>query len=113
MSPTLDRLLGSSRSGEWACVDGTVDLAGDWRDLSRRDWLSDMVSIGMAGPAGAGRERGNRGRPNMSAKAWRRSSTSGFCMRGRFLPYPGVIACGWNCEMISRMRGDRDPWGLS
>ena len=66
---------GTSGSGEWARVEGTVDLAGDWRDS-----LSEMASIGMAGPAGAGKGRGNGGRPNMSAKAWRRSSTSGFCM---------------------------------
>jgi hypothetical protein len=71
---------GTSGSGEWACVEGTVDLAGDWHDLSWRDSLSDMVSIGMAGPAGAGRGRGNGGRLNMSAKAWRRSLTSGFYM---------------------------------
>src|SRR5947208_762684 len=113
MSPMLDRLLGPSESGEWARVDGTVDLAGDWRDSSRCDWLSDMASIGMAGPAGAGRGRGNGGRPNMSAKASRSVSTSGFCMRGRFLPYPGVIACCWNCAMISSMRGDMDRWGLA
>src|SRR5947208_15393525 len=111
MSLTLDRLLGSSRSGEWARVDGTVDLAGDWRDLSQRDWLLDMASIGMAGPAGAGRGRGNGGRLNMSAKAWRRSSTLGFCMRGRLLPYPGVMVCCWNCAMSIRVHGDGAPWG--
>src|SRR5947208_11100908 len=107
MSPTLDRLLGPSESGEWARVDGTVDLAGDWCDSSWRDWLSDMASIGMVGPAGAGKGRGNGGRPNMSAKAWCRLSTSGFCMRGRFLLNPGVIACCWNCVMSVRVRGDR------
>jgi hypothetical protein len=60
---------GTSGSGEWAHVKGTVDLAGDWRDSSWHDLLSDMVSIGMVGLAGAGRGRGNGGRLNMSAKA--------------------------------------------
>jgi hypothetical protein len=113
MSPTLDHLLGSSRSGEWACVNGTVDLAGDWHDSLWHDWLSDMMSIGMVGPAGAGKGRGNGGRPNMSAKAWHRSSTLGFCMQGRFLPYPGVIACCWNCAMSARVRGDEDWWAMA
>src|SRR5947208_10658222 len=113
MSPTLDRLLGPSESGEWARVNGTVDLAGDWRDSSRRDSLSEMASIGMAGPAGAGKGRGNGGRPNMSAKASRNMSTSGFCMRGRFLPYPGVIACCWNCSMSARVRGDGGRWATA
>src|SRR5947208_6502890 len=72
-----------------------------------------MESIGMAGSTGAGRGRGNGGRPNMSAKAWHRSSTSGFCMQGRFLPYPGVIACCWNCAMSARVRGDGDRWVMA
>jgi hypothetical protein len=113
MSPMLDRLLGSSWSGEWARVDGTMDLAGDWRDSLQRNWLLDMASIGMAGPAGAGSGRGNGGRPNMSAKAWHRSSTLGFCMQGRFLPNPGVIACCWNCEMSARVHGDGDRWAMA
>jgi hypothetical protein len=69
-----------------------------------------MAFIGMAGPAGAGRGGGNGGRPNMSAKAWCRSSILGFCMQGRFLSNPGVIACCWNCAMITSMCGDRGQW---
>jgi hypothetical protein len=106
----LDRLLGSSESGEWAYIEGTVDLAGDWHDSSQRDWLLDMASIGAVGLTEAGKGRGNRGRPNMSAKAWHRSLTSGFCMRGRFLPYLGVRACCWNCVISTRVHGDGDWW---
>jgi hypothetical protein len=104
---------GTSGSGEWARVKGTMDLAGDWRDSSRCDALSDMASIGMAGPAGAGKGRGNGGRPNMSAKAWRRSSTLGFCMRGRFLLYPGMMACCWNCAMSARVHSNGDQWAMA
>jgi hypothetical protein len=71
---------GTLGSGEWAHVEGTMDLAGDWCNSLQCDSLLDMASIGMAGPAGAGKGRGNGGRLNMSAKAWRRSSTLGFCM---------------------------------
>jgi hypothetical protein len=67
-------------SGEWAYVEGTVDLAGEWHDLSQHDLLLDRASIGEGDQAGAGRGRGSRGRPNMSAKALHRSSTSGFCI---------------------------------
>jgi hypothetical protein len=75
-SQTFGCLHGSLGSGECSLVKGTVDLAGDWRDSLRCDWLWDMAAIGEGDRLGAGCGMGNGGRPNMSAKAWRRSCTS-------------------------------------
>ena len=72
----MGRLEGSSGSGEWCLVAGTVDAAGDWRDLSRSDWLCDMAAIGLEDLAGVCWGMGNGGRPNMSAKALHRSWAS-------------------------------------
>jgi hypothetical protein len=60
-------------SGKCSHVAGTVDLEGDWHDSSQCDWLLDMAAIGEGDRSGAGSGMGNRGRPNMSAKAWHRS----------------------------------------
>jgi hypothetical protein len=75
-SQTLGCLHGSSGSGECSCVAGTVDFAGDWHDLSQRDWLCDMAAIGEGDRSGAGWGMGSGGRPNMSARALHRSYTS-------------------------------------
>src|SRR5947208_232322 len=49
----------------------------------------------------------------MSAKAWHRSSTLGFCMQGRFLLYPGMIACCWNYVMSARVHSNGDWWAMA
>ena len=49
----MGRLEGSSGSGEWRLVAGTVDATGDWRDSLQRDWLCDMAAIGLEDLAGA------------------------------------------------------------
>jgi hypothetical protein len=70
-----------------------VDLAGDWHDLSRHDWLCDMAAIGEGDRSGAGCEMGNGGRPNMSAKAWHRSYTSLVLVLWRGLSLPRSEMC--------------------
>ena len=82
----MGRLEGSSGSGEWRLVAGTVDAAGDWHDSLRQDWLCDMAAIGLEDLAGARWRMGNGGRPNMSARALHRSWAS----LGLALPLGGL-----------------------
>jgi hypothetical protein len=64
--------LYNSGSGECSYVEGTVDLAEEWHNSSQYNWLVDMAAIGEGDRSGAGSRMGNRGRPNMSARAWHR-----------------------------------------
>jgi hypothetical protein len=59
-------------SGECFHVAGTVDFTEEWHNSSQHNWLSDMAAIGEGDQSGAGWGMGSGGRPNMSAKAWRR-----------------------------------------
>jgi hypothetical protein len=88
-------LCASSGSGECSLVEGTVDFVGDWRDSSRHDWLWDMAAIGEGDRSGAGCGMGNGGRPNMSAKAWRRSCTLLVLVLWRGLSLPRSEMCSF------------------
>jgi hypothetical protein len=74
-SQTFGCLRCFSGSGECSCVAGTVDFVEDWCNSSRCDWLWDMATIGEEDRLGPGCGMGSGGRPNISAKAWRRSCT--------------------------------------
>ena len=70
----MGRLEGpASGSGECGLVAGINGAEGEWHDSSRRDWLVEMAAIGLGDLAGGDWGMGSRGRPNMSAKALRRS----------------------------------------
>ena len=70
----MGRLEGpASGSGECGLVAGTDGTEGEWRDSSRRDWLVEMAAIGLGDLTGEDWGIGSGGRPNMSAKASRRS----------------------------------------
>jgi hypothetical protein len=88
-------LCASSGSGKCSCVAGTVDLAGDWCDLSWCNWLWDMAAIGEGDRLGAGCGMGSGGRPNMSAKAWRRSCTSLVLALWQGLSLPHLEICSF------------------
>ena len=58
----------ASGSGEWHLVAGIEDTDGERRDSSRRDWLSEMAAIGLAGRLTGDWGMGTGGSPNI---AWR------------------------------------------
>ena len=70
----MGRLEGpASGSGEHCLVEGIDNAAGEWRNSLRCDWLVEMAAIGLGDLAGGDWGMGSGGRPNMSAKALRRS----------------------------------------
>ena len=102
-------LEGSSGSGEWRLVAGTMDAAGDWHDSSQQDWLCDMAAIGLVDLAGACWGMGNGGRPNMSAKALRRywaSLVLALPLGGLALPLASTMASWYVRWMICWVLGD-------
>ena len=102
-------LEGSSGSGEWRLVAGTMDAAGDWHDSLQQDWLCDMAAIGLVDLAGACWGMGNGGRPNMSAKALRRywaSLVLALPLGGLALPLASMMASWYVCWMICWVLGD-------
>ena len=105
----IGHLEGSSGSGEWHLVAGTVDAVGDWCDSSRRDWLCDMVAIGLEDLTGACWGMGNGGRPNMSAKALCRSWASlvlALPLGGSVLPLASAVTSWCVRWMICWVLGD-------
>ena len=70
----MGRLEGpASGSGECSLVAGIDGAEGEWRDSSWRNWLVEMAAIGLGDLAGGDWGMGSGGRPNMSARASRRS----------------------------------------
>ena len=51
-------------------------MGGEWRDSSRRDWLSEMAAIGLAGRLTGDWGMGTGGNPNMAWRALRSSCPS-------------------------------------
>ena len=105
----MGRLEGSSGSGEWRLVAGTVDAAGDWHNSSRWDWLCDMAAIGLEDLAGACWGMGNGGRPNISAKALHRSWASlvlALPLGGLVLPLASAVTSWCVRWMICWVLGD-------
>ena len=63
----------ASGSGECRLVAGIEEMGGERRNSLRRDWLSEMAAIGLAGRLTGDWGMGIGGSPNM---AWRASRSS-------------------------------------
>ena len=88
---------------------GIEDTGGERHDLSRRDWLVEMVAIGLADRLTGDWGMGTDGRLNMALRALHSSCTSlvvALPLGGLTLPLASAAASCCICWMMCWVLGD-------